>query len=207
MSPVESENGHKLNRRQALLLSAAAGMGAAVQAIAAVFAVVATLLGWAISSLIYHALSHLLGGRGSRNRMFALAGYASLPALAQQAIRLVGYWLGQATLANGNVPELLLDHFNVFAVIGLVLVGVAVKLNYGVSGRKATLIALTPSILTLLLGLWSLRAAGTASTEGQGTGLGGGLFGARRSGLIGEFSSRTELPRCSHLGDEGFSGA
>jgi hypothetical protein len=153
-----------------------AGMGGTFQAIAFVGILIATMLGWVISSLIYHALAHLLGGKGDRNRMFALAGYSSLPALTQQAIRLVEYWLGGTSLQTSTIPELLLDHFNVFALIGLVLVGVSVMLNYGISGRKAALVALTPNVLTLLFGLWSLRAAGAAASAGQG----GGLLGVRR---------------------------
>ncbi len=153
-----------------------AGMGGTVQAIAAIGILVATLFGWIISSLIYHALAHLLGGKGNRNRMFALAGYASLPALVQQTLRLVEYWLGGTSLQTNTIPELLLDHFNVFALIGLVLVGVSVMLNYGISGRKAALVALTPTILTLLFGLWSLRAASAAASAGQG----GGFLGVRR---------------------------
>ncbi len=145
-----------------------AGMSGTIQVIAAIGIFIATLFGWVISSLIYHALAHLLGGKGNRNRMFALAGYSSLPALLQQALRLVEYWFGGPSLQTSTIPELLLDHFNVFALVGLMLVGVSLMLNYGISGKKAALVALVPTILTLLFGLWSLRAASAAASTGQG---------------------------------------
>jgi hypothetical protein len=158
-----------------------AGMGGTIQSIAAVGAVVMTLLGWVLSSLIYHAVATLLGGKGSRNRMFALSGYAMMPILVQQFLRFVNYWfLGQTVLiSSGSVIELLLDHFNVFALIGLVLVGVAIRINYGISGRKGAFVALIPTIILLAFGFWSLRAISGAVTSSQS----GGLFSSlRRTG-------------------------
>lgn len=154
------------------------GMGETVQAIAAIGAIVMTLLGWILSSIIYHAVATLLGGKGNRNRMFALSGYAMIPALIQQFIRFISYWLlGQtAVTSTGGLIGVLLDHFNVFALIGLVLLGLAIMINYGISGRKAALVALIPTIILLALGLWSLLAVRGAAASTQG----GGLFGFRR---------------------------
>ncbi len=146
------------------------GMGNTLQIVVAISALVMTLLGWILTSLIYHASAHLLGGKGDRNRMFALTGYASIPALIQQLLRFVSYWfLGQTAMSATTPLEVLLEYFNVFSVIGLVLVGVAVMLNYGISGRKAAFVALIPTILSLCLAvysLWSLRAAATATRSG-----------------------------------------
>ncbi|MCX6649919.1 MAG: Yip1 family protein [Candidatus Bathyarchaeota archaeon] len=157
-----------------------AGMSGTVQAIAAIGAIVMTLLGWVLSSLIYHACAHLLGGKGDRNRMFALSGYATIPALVQQFLRFVDYWfLGQtAATSNGGLIGVLLGYFNVFSVICLVFVGLAIMINYGISGRKAAFVALIPTIIMLALGLWSLRAVSGAAAATQG----GGLFGLRRAG-------------------------
>jgi len=155
------------------------GMGNTVQIVVAISALVMTLLGWVLSSLIYHASAHLLGGKGDRNRMFALTGYASIPALIQQLLRFVSYWfLGQTAMTATTLPEVLLGYFNVFSVLGLVLVGVAVMINYGVSGRKAAFVALIPTLLSLCLAvysLWSLAAASTAARNG-------GLFSFARGG-------------------------
>jgi hypothetical protein len=157
--------------------SPVAGLGGTVQTIAAIGAIVMTLLGWVLSTLIYHAVATLLGGKGNRNRMFALSGYAMLPALVQQFIRFVSYWfLGQTTSNSGGVIGVVLDHFNVFAVIGLVFVGLSIILNYGISGRKAAFVALIPTIILLAWGLWWLRLANSATASAQG----GGLFASFR---------------------------
>ncbi len=141
-------------------------MAGTVKIISAASVIVMTLLGWVITSLIYHACAHLLGGKGNRNRMFALNGYASTPALIQQALRFVNYWfLGQsATTSVGGLPEVLLSYFNVFAIIGLVFIALAVKLNYGISGRKAVLIALIPTIIGLALSLATMNMYSGAAT-------------------------------------------
>jgi hypothetical protein len=154
-----------------------ASIGGTIQTIAAIGAVVFTLLGWVISSLIYHAVSILLGGKGSRNRMFALSGYAMIPALIQQFIRFVGYWfLGQTALTNtSGLIGVLLDHFNVFALIGLVFLGLGIMINYGLSGRRAAFVTLIPTIIMLALGLWSLGTVSATVASG-----GSGLFGLRR---------------------------
>ena len=134
-----------------------------------------SILGWVITTLIYHAAAHILGGKGDRNRMFALTAYASIPGLIQQILRFVSYWLlGSTPLTTTNVIELLVDYFNVFTIISLVLIGVAVMLNYGLTAKKAAFVALIPIILSLALGLFSLRMVNTAAQANPG-----GLFGMR----------------------------
>jgi hypothetical protein len=143
-----------------------AGMAGTVQAISAVSALITTLLGWIICTFIYHAVAHLLGGKGDRNRMFALTGYASVPALVQQFLRLINYALLNQSLATStSLPEVLLSHLNFFSIMGLVLVALAVKLNYGVSGRKAALVALIPTIIGLALSLVTMSMYSSVSSE------------------------------------------
>jgi hypothetical protein len=143
-----------------------AGMAGTVQAISAVSAFVTTLLGWVIWTFIYHAVAHLLGGKGDRNRMFALTGYASVPSLVQQFLRLINYaFLNQSLTTSTSLPQVLLNHLNFFSIIGLVLVALAVKLNYGVSGKKAALIALIPTIIGLALSLATMSMYSSVSSE------------------------------------------
>jgi len=149
-----------------------AGMTETIKIISAVSAFVMTLIGWIFSSLIYHASAHLLGGKGDKNRMFALNGYASIPALVQQFLRFVNYWfLGQpATTSVGGILEILLRFFNVFSIIGLVLIVVAVKINYGLPGRKATFVALIPTLISLTIALvtMSMYSGSAATMQGLG---------------------------------------
>ena len=160
-------------------LAGATGM---VQSIAAISAVILTLLGWMLSSIIYHISASILGGKGNLNRMLALSGYASIPFLAQQLLGFIYYVvLGQhaLTTASNGLLATLIDHFTVFNLIGLVLVGVAVMVNYGLSGRKATIVVLLPIILSLAFALATKQLLGGAVNRAQGSGLFSGL---RRTG-------------------------
>jgi hypothetical protein len=142
-------------------------MAGTVKIISMISAVVMALLGWVVSSVIYHGVSHLAGGKGDRNRMFALTGYTYTPALVQQILRFVNYWfLGQtAATSVGGVLEVLVSTFNVFALIGLVLVALAIKTNYGITGRKAALIALIPTAITLAFALATLNMYSEVDTS------------------------------------------
>jgi len=151
-----------------------------IQTIAAVTVLIMTLLGWLLSALIYHVGANVLGGKGNLNRMFALAGYASLPALAQQLLRFINYsLLNQTTTASiGSLADAVFSYFNFFSVIGLILVGVAVMTNYGLSWRKAVLVALLPTLISIAFALVVRQffggAALTSGTQGSG------LFGSLR---------------------------
>ncbi len=158
-----------------LVIPELAGMGGAIGTATTVGAVLGVYLDWVITTLIYHSAAHILGGKGDRNRMFALTAYASIPKLIQQMLRFVSYWLlGSIPLTTTNFIELLVDYFNVFTIISLVLIGVAVMLNYGLTAKKAAFVALIPIILSLALGLFSLRMVNTATQANPG-----GLFGMR----------------------------
>ena len=152
-----------------------AGVGGMVQSIAAIAAVIGTIFGWVIS----HVGASVLGGKGSLNRMFTLAGYASIPALAQQLLRFVNYVILNQTAitATGGIVGNILNYFNFFSIIGLALVGVAVMVNYGLSGKKAAIVALLPTIISIALALIARSLFGglTTASANQGTGLFAGL--------------------------------
>jgi hypothetical protein len=149
-----------------------AGMSGTIKIISAVSAFLMALIGWILSSLIYHASAHLLGGKGDKNRMFALSGFASVPALVQQFLRSVNYgFLGQpATTSVGGILEIMLRFFNIFSTIGLVLIVVAVKINYGLPGRKAAFVALIPTLISLAVALATLSMYSGSSAAMQGLG-------------------------------------
>ena len=114
---------------------------------------VLTLLGFGFSIGVYHIASHLLGGIGNVKKITAMAGYASIPMLAQNAIRFIYYlFINDPT---DNVPQLsgilgqILNHFTVFSIITLILITYAARQNYNISLRKAALVALIPIIISL----------------------------------------------------------
>ncbi|OGD55473.1 hypothetical protein A3K78_03345 [Candidatus Bathyarchaeota archaeon RBG_13_52_12] len=135
-----------------------AGVSGTFKTISAAATLTLTLLGWIFSSLTYHAGASVLGGKGSLKRVFALSGYVSMPLLLQEILRFIYYVIfsqSPSASTSVNILTLLVDHFTFFKVACLVLTGVAVMLNYGVSGRKAAFVTLLPTLIiiafTLLL--------------------------------------------------------
>ena len=152
-----------------------------LKTVSAVTALTLTLLGWIMSSLIYHAGASVLGGKGSLNRTFALSGYASIPLLLQEALRFLYYVVfSQSPSASAavNMLTLLVDRFTFFKVACLILTGVAVMLNYGVSGRKAVFVALLPTLISIAFALLLRQYLGGAVAASVNRG--GGLFSGLR---------------------------
>ena len=139
-------------------------------------ALIFTLLGWIFSSLIYHAGASVLGGKGSLTRVIALSGYASIPLLIQEVLRFIYYVVFSQSLSASAVSILTIfvDHFTFFKVACLVLTGVAIMLNYGVSGRKAAFILLLPTFISIAFSLLLIHYFGGAVAASGNRG--GGLF-------------------------------
>jgi len=157
--------------------SSIAEVSGILKTVSAVTALTLTLLGWILSSLIYHAGASVLGGKGSLNRMFALSGYASIPLLLQEILRFLYYVvLSQSPSASAveNIFTLLVDRFTFFKVACLILTGVAVMLNYGVSGRKAVFVVLLPTLISIAFALLLRQYFGGAVAASVNRG--GGLF-------------------------------
>jgi hypothetical protein len=158
-----------------------AGVSGILKTVSAATALILTLLGWVFSSLIYHAGASVLGGKGSLMRVFALSGYASIPLLLQEILRFIYYVVfsqSPSTSAAANILTLLVDHFTFFKVACLVLTGVALMLNYGVSGMKAAFIALLPTLIIIAFSLLLTHYFGGAVAASGNRG--GGIFAGLR---------------------------
>jgi hypothetical protein len=161
-----------------------AGAGGIIKNISAATALILTLLGWILSSIIYHAGASILGGKGSLNRMFALSSYASIPLLLQEILRFIYYVvMGQVPLASStiNILTLIVDHLTFFNIASLVLTTVAVMLHYGISGRKAAFVSLLPILISITFTLL-LRLYFVGSTATSGSQVGGLFSGLRPAG-------------------------
>ena len=161
--------------------SSIAEVSGILKTVSAVTALTLTLLGWILSSLFYHVGASVLGGKGSLNRMFALSGYASTPLLLQEILRFLYYVvLSQSPSASAtvNILTLLVDRFTFFKVACLILTGVAVMLNYCVSGRKAVFVALLPTLISIAFALLLRQYLGGAVAASVNRG--GGLFSGLR---------------------------
>jgi hypothetical protein len=151
-----------------------------LKTMSAATALILTLLGWIFSSLIYHAGASVLGGKGSLNRVLALSGYASIPLLLQEILRFLYYVVfsqSPSLSATVNILTLLVDRFTFFKVACLILTGVAVMLNYGVSGRKAAFVTLLPTLISIAFTLFLTQYFGgaIAASGNRGEGLFSGL--------------------------------
>lgn len=118
--------------------------------------------GWLISSVLLHLFASFLAGNGSLRRTFALTGFASIPLLFQQILRLLDAY----TIPRGEVSSLiaarvlglslamrllsgLLAVFTIFGLWTFVLTVVAVSINYE-SSRTRTVAATAAAYLLFI---------------------------------------------------------
>lgn len=161
------------SERVASGLSSGTAVGALIYVTAALGAVISIII-WAISTLITHGTSRLLRGKGGLKRFFAMNGFAYLPILLQGLLSVADVSLtggtGTSPLASQPVLEALLTQFNLLNLAALVLSGIAVTANYGLSRKRAAVAVLVPVVIFLVLGLLGIPLGGGRST-GQGFGL------------------------------------
>jgi hypothetical protein len=127
---------------------------------------VSILLGWILSTLLMHGLSHLLGGKGSIRRFFAIHGMASLPYLINYLIRVIdSYSISNSDVLNyfflnRNIDSrffkaiLDMNLLNIFGLYTLILVIYGIKDNYEISRGKTILVSIVPWLLYLALNLF-----------------------------------------------------
>jgi len=124
--------------------------------------------GWLVLSVVLHLSASMLAGKGSLRRMLALTGFASIPLILQQLLRVIDAYTisGQALLSvaaaktSGQplISRLLNEAFAVFTVFGLwtfALTIVAVSVNYRVSIKRATFASAFAYLVFILLRLFS----------------------------------------------------
>jgi hypothetical protein len=133
--------------------------GVNIVVLSALSSVITTLTGW----LLIHAIAKLTGENGSLKRMFALSGFASIPLLAQQILRLVDAYtitptaLANYQIANSQVTGLIMKIFlytNLFTIFGLLTLALttfAVSANYEVSHKKSLIIAVSVYLVLIIL--------------------------------------------------------
>jgi hypothetical protein len=132
------------------------GDGFGFFAIAVIF--VAPIVSWSVFTLVVHYVSILLGGKGERKRFFAMCGYAYLPIVVQEVLQVIVDLTNISTLAQSAATEqglvgLLLNHFNLFKVLVLFLVAVAVMVNYNLSAKRAVVATLVPDVAVIILSI------------------------------------------------------
>jgi hypothetical protein len=121
--------------------------------------------GWLISSILLHSFSKAQGGKGAFRSMLTLTGYASIPLLIQHSLRLVDSF----SVSQEEVRQLVgrlqisadpflnatanaaIDILSVFRIWSIVLLVVAVSVNYKTSTCKSTVTAIITYALMIFL--------------------------------------------------------
>jgi hypothetical protein len=120
---------------------------------------VSILIGWVASTLLLHGLGRLSGGSGSMKRFFAMHGFASVPSLLNQLLRVVdasimdanslaSYYVSYRDISGKALRALLGSNLvNIWGLATIALLVIAVEENYGASRGRAILIVLVPSVV------------------------------------------------------------
>lgn len=131
--------------------------------------------GWLILSGLLHLGSTLLGGRGSMRGALNVAGWASLPFLVRDLLRMIFMLLaghvivspGLSGFANGTIfLSKILEQADIFFVWNVILLILGFSLADGLPKNKAT-VGVLAVVLILLLAL----AGAGAATSSLGTSL------------------------------------
>ena len=118
------------------------------------------ITGWLVTAVLLHIFANLLAGKGSLKRLLAQMGFASIPLVIQQVLRLIDALtisketvLGiMASRSFGRTLALrfmngMLTTFTVFGIWATILTIIAVSINYESSNRRAA----TATILAYLV--------------------------------------------------------
>lgn len=131
--------------------------GGGFEFFAIAFTFVAPIALWSIVTFVIHYVSVLLGGKGGMKRFFAMCGFAYFPIVIQKVLQivvdLINITPAQSSAAEQDFLGLLLDHFNLFKILVLFLVAIAVMVNYGLNAKKAVIATLAPDIASIILSL------------------------------------------------------
>ncbi len=121
------------------------------------------LVGWIAGTLLMHGLGRLSGGDGSMKRFFAMHGFASVPSLLNQLIRVVdasimdsetlaGYFVTYRDISSKALRALLGTNLvNIWGLATVALLVIAVEENYSAGRGRALMIVLLPSVVYFLI--------------------------------------------------------
>ena len=128
---------------------------------------VTILLGWVAGTLLMHGLGRLSGGDGSMKTFFAMHGFASVPSLLNQLLRVVdasimdtnslaSYFVTYRDISNKALKALLGTNLvNVWGLATIALLVIAVEENYGLSRSRAIMIVLLPSVVYFMINFFT----------------------------------------------------
>ena len=126
------------------------------------------LIGWVGLTLLLHGLGVLSGGEGTIRRFFAMHGFASVPSLVNQLIRVIdssvldsvaltSFYLAYRDIENKILKAFLgTNLFNIWGLATFTLLLIAVEENYSVNRTRAFLIVLLPSVIHFIINYFTI---------------------------------------------------
>jgi len=130
---------------------------------AGVGSAVTIVIGWISGTVLMHWFGRFSGGRGSIKRFFALHGFASVPSLLNQVVRvadasiidstnLSSYFVTYRDMGNKALRAFIgTNLFNVWGLATIALLVLAVEDNYKTSKTRSVMIVLLPSLVYFLI--------------------------------------------------------
>jgi len=130
---------------------------------AGVGSAVTIIIGWVAGTLLMHGLGRLSGGDGPMKAFFAMHGFASVPSLLNQLLRVVdasimdsaslaGYFVAYRDTGSKLLKALIGTNLvNIWGLATMALLVIAAEENYGLSRTRAVMIVLLPSLVYFLL--------------------------------------------------------
>jgi hypothetical protein len=121
------------------------------------------IIGWTAGTLLMHGLGRFSGGSGSMKRFFAMHGFASVPSLLNQVLRIAdasimdsasisSYFVSYRDISNKALRALLGTNLvNIWGLATVALLMIAVEENYKTSRSRAIMVVLLPSMVSFLI--------------------------------------------------------
>jgi hypothetical protein len=120
------------------------------------------IVGWVLGTLLMHGLGRLSSGSGSAKRFFAMHGFATVPSLFNQIIRiadasiidkasLTSYFITYRDINSKLLKSLIsINLLNIWGLATVALLILAVEENYNISRLRSIIIVLLPSFAYFL---------------------------------------------------------
>jgi hypothetical protein len=119
---------------------------------------------WLVPSILMLLVANILVGKGSSKRMLAMTGFASVPRIIQQLVRVIdAYTISAADLASlmatrtaasgllGRLVNQVFIVFNLFGVLTIILTAVAVSVNFEATPQKAVYVTVLSFVVYMIL--------------------------------------------------------
>jgi hypothetical protein len=135
-------------------LPAMGNLRSVISVISGLVGFLGVIISWILITALVYAVAKMFGGQGMLKGFYAQTGFAYSPFLIQHLLRLIDALtfnssLGIPTIGNRLISAFL-GTFNVFGIINIILLIIAVSVNQKIGVKKAAIITLLTTTILLL---------------------------------------------------------